>query len=251
MSRTFLRKKKKNSREKEKERNSLLPPSAMNRCHSAPFRASSARSEPVDSSSRAQLSTFCRVRAGGARAASRAGGGVVVMLPTPRWRVQTPNRRAARLVFAVVFANHPSKAITNYPSRLAGTRRRRHTPTTLTYASAHTTHKPFQTSQNNPKKTGGIFFIISVVGAAAILLSLLTLCCFCCVKRPGSARRKAKKGSQFVEGDAAAATGYGAAPATAYDTAVPIGGTGVGARDAYAVGTTDTAIKPTHGTAMV
>lgn len=121
-----------------------------------------------------------------------------------------------------------------------------HSPLYHARTSTHTT----QTFQNKHKKTGGIFFIISVVGAAAILLSLLTLCCFCCVKRPGSARRKAKKGSQFVEGDAAAAGAYGATP-TAYDTAVPIGGTGVGARDAYAVGTTDTAIRPTHGTAMV
>jgi len=109
------------------------------------------------------------------------------------------------------------------------------------------THPQHLKRQN---KTGGIFFIISVVGAAAILLSLLTLCCFCCVKRPGSARRgKGKKGSQFVEGgDAAAAgaTGYGAH--TGYDAA---GAAGTGTRDAYAVGTTDTAIKPPTGTAMV
>jgi hypothetical protein len=88
------------------------------------------------------------------------------------------------------------------------------------------------------KHAGGIFFIISVVGAAAILLSLLTLCCFCCVRRPGSARRKAaKKGSQFVEGEAGVAPGYAAAP-LAYDAPGQV----------QAVHVVD---KPVTGTAMV
>ena len=65
------------------------------------------------------------------------------------------------------------------------------------------------------------------------------------MRRPGAARRsKVKKGSQFVEGGDAAAVGAGTAGYGAYDTAA------AAPRDAYAVGTTDTAIKPT-GTAMV
>lgn len=84
----------------------------------------------------------------------------------------------------------------------------------------------------------GIFFIISVVGAAAILLSLLTLCCFCCVKRPGARARKVKKGSQFVEGEAATAGAAGYGAPNAYDAP----GT---------VGAVDAVNKPVSGTALV
>jgi hypothetical protein len=83
-------------------------------------------------------------------------------------------------------------------------------------------------------------------------LSLLTLCCFCCVKRPGSGR-KAKKGSQFVEGEAAAVgagpAGYGAAPVGAG----PAGyGAAPGAYDAPGtVGAVHAVNKPVSGTALV